>query len=204
MKTLLHIDSSPRAVRSHSRQLTARFVDAWRDANRGGRVIHREVGLTPLPLVSEDWIAAAFSNPADRTPAQRAAIAVSDELIDELLVADEVVIGAPMHNFSVTASLKAWIDQVVRVGRTVDYPSYAGLVTGKKVTIIVTRGLSNLSPGEPMAHSDAQAPYLRLVLGFIGITDVTIVYAGGLTGSDATRQSSLHRALTEIEALATK
>jgi FMN-dependent NADH-azoreductase len=111
MKTLLHIDSSPRGERSHSRQLTAQFARAWRSANPDGTVVHRELGLTPVPLVSEDWIAAAFSNPADRTSAQSAAIAVSDELVDELVAADEVVIGAPMYNFGVTASLKAWIDQ---------------------------------------------------------------------------------------------
>lgn len=111
MKTLLHIDSSPRAERSQSRRLTTRFVEAWRDRNPDGTIIHRELGLTPPPLITEDWIAAAFSNPADRTAAQRAAIAVSDELVDELMAADEIVIGAPMHNFGVTASLKAWIDK---------------------------------------------------------------------------------------------
>jgi FMN-dependent NADH-azoreductase len=106
MKTLLHIDSSPLAGRSHSRQLTARFARAWRNAHPDGMVVHRELGLTPVPLVSEDWIAAAFSSPTDHTDAQRAAIAVSNELVDELLAADEVVIGTPMYNFSVTASLK--------------------------------------------------------------------------------------------------
>jgi FMN-dependent NADH-azoreductase len=201
MKILLHIDSSPRTQRSHSRRLTAQFARAWRSANPDGTVVHRELGLTPVPLVSEDWIAAAFSSPADHTSAQRAAIAVSDELIDELVAADEVVIGAPMYNFGVTAALKAWIDQVVRVGRTVQYPSYAGLVKGKKVTIITTRGLG-FGPGEPMAQFDAQVPYLKQILGFIGITDVSVVYADSLAGSDEARQSSLNKALAEIEELA--
>lgn len=184
MKTLLHIDSSPRAERSHSRRLTEQFALVWRNANPDGTVVHRELGLTPVPLVSEDWIAAAFSNPADYTPAQSAAISVSNELVDELLAADEVVIGAPLYNFGVTASLKAWIDQVVRVGRTVEYPSYAGLVKGKKVTIITTRGYAGIGPGEPMAQFDAQVPYLKQILSFIGITDVAVVYAGSLAGSD--------------------
>jgi FMN-dependent NADH-azoreductase len=204
MKTLLHIDSSPRTERSHSRQLTAQFVRAWRRANPDGIVVHRELGSTPLPLVSEDWIAAAFSNPADHTPEQRAAIGVSNELVDELFAADEVVIGAPMYNFSVSASLKAWIDQVVRVGRTFEYPSYVGLVKGKKVTIITTRGGAGFGPGEPMAQFDAQVPYLKQILGFIGITDVSVVYAGGLAGSDQVRQSSLDKALAEVEELASR
>ena len=204
MKVLLHIDSSPRGERSHSRQLTAQFARAWRRANPDGAVVHRELGLTPLPLVSEDWIAAAFSSPAGHTPAQKAAIAISDELVDELVNADEVVIGAPMYNFGVTASLKAWIDQVVRVGRTVEYPSYAGLIKGKKVTIVATRGGEGYGPGEPMAQFDAQVPYLKQILGFIGITDVSVVCASNLAGPGEARRSSLDRALAAIEALASK
>ena len=201
MKTLLHIDSSPRGERSYSRQLTAQFVKDWRRANPGGTVVHREIGLTPPPLISEDWICAAFSCPSDYTSAQRAAIAFSDELVDELLAADEVVIGAPMHNFSIPASLKAWIDQVVRVGRTVHYPSFTGLVEGKKVTIIATRGGTGFGPGEPMAHVDAQVPYLKLILGFLGITDITVVCAGSLAGSEEARQNSLNRAVAQITEL---
>ena len=208
MKTLLHIDSSPRDGRSHSRQLTASFAATWQKANPDGNVIHRELGLKPVPFVSEDWIAAAFSNPADHTPAQRAAIAVSNEFVDELLAANEVVIGAPMYNFSVPASLKAWIDQVVRIGRTVriDAPSgvpvYTGLVQGRKTTIITTRGGAGFAAGEPMAHLDAQIPYLKQILGFIGITDISVVYAGGLAGPDETRQASLNEAFADVEKLA--
>lgn len=204
MKTLLHIDSSPRSGRSHSRRLTEQFALAWRNANPNGRVIHRELGLTPVPLVSEDWIAAAFSNPAEYTPEQSAAMAVSNELVDELIAADEMVIGAPMYNFGVTASLKAWIDQVVRVGRTVAYPSYAGLLENKKATIITTRGGAGLGPGEPMEHSDALVPYLRQILGFIGITDISVVYAGSLASSDEARKNSLNRACDTVEKLASK
>jgi len=204
MKTLLHIDSSPRNERSHSRQLTTQFVRAWRDAHPSGTVIHRDLGLSPVPLVTEDWIAAAFSIAADHTPAQRAAISVSDELVDELMAADDVVIGAPMYNFGVTASLKAWIDQIVRVGRTVEYPSYTGLVKNKKVTIITTRGGAGLGPGEPMAQFDAQVPYLKSILGFIGITDISVVYAGGLAGPEHARQASLNEAAAAVEELASK
>lgn len=202
MPTLLHIDSSPRAERSHSRHLTAQYARAWQAAHPGGNVVHRELGLTPLPLVSEAWIAAAFSNPADHTPEQQAAIAVSDELVAELFAADELVIGAPMYNFTVPASLKAWVDQVVRVGRTFEYPSYQGLVTGKRATVITVRGGASYGPGEAMARLDAEVPYLKSILGFIGITDVSVVYAGNMAGADEARQGSLDKAGAEISELA--
>lgn len=204
MKTLLQIDSSPRAERSHSRQLTRRFVEAWHQVHPNGRVTHRDLGATPVPLVTEDWIAAAFSDPSQRTPEQRAVIAISDKLVDELIAADELVIGAPMYNFGVTASLKAWIDQVVRVGRTVEYPSYTGLLRNKKVTIITTRGGAGLSPGEPMAQHDALVPYLKQILGFIGLTNVSVIYAGNLAGPDEARRHSLDQAGTAVEALASR
>ena len=202
MPTLLHLDSSPRGERSHSRTLTAEFARLWQSAHPGGQVVHRELGLTPLPLVSEAWIAAAYSDPATHTPEQRAAIAVSDELIDELFAADELVIGAPMYNFSVPAALKAWVDQVVRARRTFDPATYAGLVTGKKVTVITTRGGAGYGPGEAMAHLDAEVPYLKLILGFIGITDVSVVYADNTSGADEVRQGSLDRARARIGELA--
>ena len=200
MKTLLQIDSSPRGVRSHSRQLTAKFVAAWLRANAAGRVVHRDLGAVPAPLVNEEWIAAAFSDPAAHTAAQRAAIAVSNELVDELLGADEVVIGAPMSNFGVSASLKAWIDQVVRVGRTVEYPGYAGMVRDKKVTVISTRG-AEYAPGKPWAEHDAQVPYLKQILGFMGMDDIAVVRAEGLAGPDEARRVSLERAAAEVERL---
>lgn len=201
MTTLLHIDSSPRGERSHSRQLTAHFVDAWRQAHPGGSVVRRDLGLHPVPLISDAWIAAAFTPPDHHGPAQRAAIACSNELVDELLAADHVVIGAPMHNFAITAALKAWIDQVVRVGRTIEYPSFQGLVHGKRVTIIATRGGAGLGPGEAMAARDAQVPYLKLILNFMGLTQISVVYAGGLA-VDATPEASLRRAADEAAALA--
>jgi len=201
MKTLLRIDSSPRVARSHSRVLTASFAEAWLRANAGGRAIHRDLGAAPVPVVSEEWIAAAFIDPAQQTAEQRAAIAISNELVDELVGADEVVIGAPMYNFGISASLKAWIDQIVRVGRTVDYPSNKGLVKGKKVTVISTRGWE-YAPGKPWAAHDAQVPYLRQILGFLGMDDVSVVCAEGLAGPDDARRESLERAAAEVERMA--
>ena len=202
MKTLLHIDSSPRGERSQSRMLTSRFATIWLETNPGGSVIHRDVGLNPLPVVNEHWIAAAFSDPANHTVEQAEAITISNVLVDELLAADDVLIGAPMYNFTVNAALKAWIDQVVRVGRTVEYPSYTGLLTGKRATVITTRGSTGMGPGEPMEPYDALVPYMRQILGFIGITDLSIVFAGSQAGTDEEREKSLKRAVGEAETAA--
>jgi FMN-dependent NADH-azoreductase len=182
--------------------LTARFVAVWREANPGGSVIHRDVGQNPLPVVSEDWIAAAFSDPASHSDAQREAIGISNKLVDELLAAHDVVVGAPMYNFTVNAALKGWIDQVVRVGRTVEYPSFTGLLTGKRTTLITTRGGNGMGPGEPKEQYDALVPYMRQILGFIGVTDLSVIYAGSQAGTEEERARSIEIALGEAETAA--
>ena len=202
MKTLLHIDSSPRGARSQSRMLTARFAATWREANSDGSVIHRDVGQNPVPVVNENWIAAAFSDPASHDEAQRVAIGISNELVDELLASDDLVIGAPMYNFSVNAALKAWIDQIVRVGRTVEYPSFTGLLIGKRATIVTTRGGTGMEPGGPREQYDALVPYMRQILAFIGITDVSVIYAANQAGTEAERRRSIEIAVGEAETAA--
>src|SRR5579863_7178504 len=131
---LLRIDSSARR-NSVSRQLTARFVETWKKENPTGEVIERDLAKTDLPSITDEWTLAAHSDPATWTPAQRQTLSVSEALIEELLAADTIVIGAPMYNFTISAPLKAWIDQIVRVGRTVLYGPNgpAGLLQGKQV-----------------------------------------------------------------------
>lgn len=200
MTTLLHIDSSPRMERSSSRRLTAHFVECWRCLNPDGMIISRDLATHALPFITEEWIAAAFADASQHSERQQKAIAVSNELVDELIRADELVIGSPMYNYTVNAALKAWIDQVVRVGRTIAYPSYEGLLRGKRATILATRGESAVLPnGEP--SYDAQIPYLRYVLGFLGIVDVRVVQADQLAGDAETRRRSMDGALTKIEKL---
>jgi len=174
---LLRIDSSARR-NSVSRQLTDRFVETWKKQNPAGQVIERDLATTTLPLITDEWTLAAYSDPASLTPAQRETLAVSDALVEELLVADTIVIGAPMYNLTVSAPLKAWIDQIVRVGRTVLYGTSGteGVLKGKKVVVITSRG-GAFRPGTPTAQYDHQEPYLRHILGFIGLTDVTFIHA---------------------------
>ncbi len=174
---LLRIDSSARR-NSVSRQLTQKFVDAWKNENPTGEIIERDLAITTLPLITDEWTLAAYSDPAKLTPAQIQVLSASDALIDEVVTADTIVIGAPMYNFTIASPLKAWIDQVVRVGRTVLWGPNGpqGILEGKKVVVLTSRG-GSFRPGTPTAQYDHQEPYLRHILAFIGLTDVTFIHA---------------------------
>jgi FMN-dependent NADH-azoreductase len=182
MSTLLHLDSSPRGERSVSRQLTHDFAAAWKETHTGGEIIYRDLGHNPVPLVNESWIAAAYTPSDALSPELRAALAISNELIGELERATDYVFGVPMHNFSVPAAFKAYIDQIVRVGRTFafDESGFKGLLRGKKATVITSSGGAYRS-GSPSAPYNHQEPWIRTILGFIGITDIALVVADGLT-----------------------
>ncbi len=179
MPTLLHIDVSPRGDYSVSRKLSAAFVEAWKGKNAGGKVIVRDLTKTNLPFVDLPWIAGAYSAPEQHTPEQKGALQVSDDLIAELLEASEIVIATPMYNFAVPALLKAWIDHIVRRGKTFNASDkgYEGLLGGRKATVIVASG-GNFTAGSPAEKYNHETPYLQAILGFIGITDVKIVLAG--------------------------
>jgi len=173
---LLQVDSSARAS-SVTRRLTAKFAEEWRKKHPDGEVIQRDLSATALPLITDDWGATQFEE-SKITPAQRSYLSTSDKLVEELQAADTVVIGAPMYNFSIPSSLKAWIDQIVRLGKTVGYGPNGpqGLLTKKKVVIITSRG-SAYEKGSVREAFDFQEPYLRHILGFIGLTDVTFIHA---------------------------
>jgi FMN-dependent NADH-azoreductase len=180
MPTLLHIDSSP-LESSISRELTREFVKTWKTAHADGTVIDRDLAAHPAKPVDAQWIGAAYTPEAGRTPEQKEALAFSDELIGELQKADEYVIGVAMHNFSIPSTVKLWIDQVVRSGKTFAYGEGGaqGLLQGKKATILVASG-GVYEPGTPSGAFNFIEPYLRTILGFIGITDVKFVTAGGV------------------------
>jgi FMN-dependent NADH-azoreductase len=174
---LLRVDSSARR-NSVSRQLTARFVEAWQQEHPQGEVIERDLAATTLPHITDEWVHAVHSDPATLTSEQKQVLQLSDALVEELLQADTIVIGAPMYNFAIPAPLKAWIDQVVRVGKTVLFAANGprGILKGKKVYVITSRG-GAFRPGTPTERFDYQEPYLRHILAFIGLTDVTFIHA---------------------------
>jgi FMN-dependent NADH-azoreductase len=173
---LLQIDSSARTS-SVSRRLTARFTEEWIQNHPDGEVIHRDLAETALPPITDDWMATQIED-SKLTPAQRSYLSTSDVLIEELEAADTIVIGAPMYNFSISWLLKAWIDQIVRIGKTVGYgPNGSkGLLGKKKVVVITARG-GAYGKGSPAEAFDFQEPYLRHILAFVGLSDVTFIHA---------------------------
>jgi FMN-dependent NADH-azoreductase len=179
MSTLLHLDSSP-LDSSISRELTREFVKTWKAAHPDGKVIYRDVAAHTPKHVDAAWIGAAYTPEASRTDEQRATLKLSEELIAELESADEYVLGVAMHNFSIPATLKLWIDQIARNGRTFSYGANGpeGLLKGKKATILAASG-GAYEAGTPMGSYNFADPYLKTVLGFLGVTDVTVVNAGG-------------------------
>jgi FMN-dependent NADH-azoreductase len=202
---VLHIDSSPRGERSHSRQLTRALVQELTASQPDASVVYRDLGHQPVPPINEAWIAAAFSDPATYSPEMSQAIALSNQLVDELLAADVIVIGAPMYNFSIPSTLKAYIDQIVRAGRTFDPANYQGLATGKKLFVLTARGSGGYGPGEQMEAMNFQDPYLKMIFDFIGITDVTFMHDEKTGAGDSSLQYSLETVrLTAHEVLQTE
>ncbi|MBE9079083.1 FMN-dependent NADH-azoreductase [Romeria aff. gracilis LEGE 07310] len=208
MAHLLHIDSSPRGERSHSRRMTQEFVNQWKQAHPHDTVTYRDIGRNPVPYVDELWIAAAFTPPEQHTPELRDAIRLSNQLVDEFLAADVYVVGVPMYNFSVPGVFKSYIDQIVRIGRTVAFePNDAGhvykpLVSGKKMFVVEARGDSGFEPGgryEPMNHHD---PYLNAVFGFMGITDITFIHVEKSEYGENNLVESIAKARIKIAELA--
>ena len=193
MTQILRIDSSPRGERSHSRALTTAFVEELKKTHPDATVVYRDLGHNPVPHVNENWIIGAYSDPATHSPEVQAALLLSNELIDELLASDIIVLGAPMHNFLITSTLKAYIDNVVRVGRTFTR-DYQGLATGKKMFILCARGASGYGPGEAMEAMNFQSPYLKAIFGFIGITDISFVYDEKTLSNESDLEASIEQA----------
>lgn len=173
---ILKIDSSSRQETSVSRQLSKRVAARLLAENPNADVVSRNVtsGLFP---VTEDWITANFTPADDRSDDQKNILSLSDELVSELKQADIILIGLPIYNFGVPASLKAWVDLIARVGETFSYTEQGpqGLLIGKRVIVSVASG--GVPIGSPV---DFATTFLTHILGFIGITDVTYISATGL------------------------
>jgi len=180
MPTLLHIDSSPLGEKSISRTLSAEFVRVWQGKKPESRVIRRDLAALDIPPIGEQWIQAAFFDPASRSASQQAELTLSDQLIAEIIESDEIVIGVPMHNFSPPAKFKLWIDQIVRVGKTYAQKDgkRVGLLSGKTVHAFVASGGEYL-PDSPTEKFDFVSPYLRTVFTYMGIDTVHVHSAGG-------------------------
>ncbi|MEE9100311.1 NAD(P)H-dependent oxidoreductase [Pseudomonas nitroreducens] len=205
MNRILAIHASPRAERSHSRRLAESFLAALPQAE----VTRREVGRTSLPHVNEAFIAAAFHpEPNNRPLTMQADLSLSDQLVDELLDHDLLVISTPMYNFSVPSGLKAWVDQIVRIGRTFDLhikdgeAEYEPLLRGRKALIVTSRGGAGMGPGGELEWMNYADAWLRVALGFLGIEDVQVIAAEGEEGNPEAFRASYQQAEKALADLA--
>jgi len=174
MTNILRIDASARYQGSTTRALAEKLVERLLAESYGAKVVHRDLAATPPALLDESWVFANFTDEAERSDDQKTSLAGSDTLIAELEAADTIVIGVPVYNFAIPAALKAWVDQIARARKTFRYTEAGpeGLLKGKRAFLVVASG------GVPVGSDyDFATGYLRHVLGFVGITDVTIIAA---------------------------
>ena len=197
MSNVLFVTSSPRGWQSYSHQVARGIVDDLKIQDPEVQVVVRDLARQPLPHPSDDY-ASSRALPADkRDQAALRALALSNAMVDELVAADVIVIAAPMHNFGIPSALKAWIDHIVRPGRTFSYSAQGprGLVESKKVVLVLARG--GVYTTGPMQAFDFQEPYLRTVLGFIGMTDVEVLRLEGLALGDEAVRAALASAAAQ-------
>lgn len=210
MTNLLHINSSPRIERSHTRRMTATFVQQWQALYPDVNIIYRDIANNPPPHITQNWIAAAFTEPSERSTQMQTDLAISDALVDELIQSNYLVLGTPMYNFGIPSTLKAYIDQIVRIGRTFLFDPenkttpYKPLTKEKTAYILVSTGDTGYAPGEPLDKINQLEPYLRTVLTFIGIKDIHFIYQGNDEFGGEKLAHSIAQAQAKIESMLQK
>lgn len=199
MSRILVIESSARQEGSVSRQLTQAFIEQWKSANPTDSIQVRDLAKQPVPHLDMNLLG-GWMKPADQQSAgEQAALSRSDALVAELKDADVVVLAAPMYNFAIPSTLKAWLDHVLRAGVTFQYTANGpqGLLTGKRAYVLTARG--GVYTGTALDH---QEPYLRQALGFIGITDVEFIHAEGLNLGEESAAKGVESAQAKVAAIA--
>lgn len=196
MSTLLQINTSLFGENGQSSQLSQYWVKHWRESHLDGQVIERDLARNPVPHLSADTFMAFNTPEQQRTDAQRQAVALSDQLIDELRRADAIVLGLPLYNFGVPSALKAYIDHIARAGVTFRYTENGpvGLLGEKKVTVLAARG--GRYAGTP---ADVQTAYIQQIFSFIGLGPVEFIYAEGLNMGGDNKDAALRQAHRSIE-----
>ncbi|MDG3007842.1 FMN-dependent NADH-azoreductase [Paludisphaera mucosa] len=200
---LLHVDSSVLGANSVSRRLSAAVVAEFGRRSPGLEVTYRDLAVEPLGDVSPALVAAQRgAEPAERSPELERELATAAAVVDEFLGADVVVVGAPMYNFNIPSSLKAWVDRLCVAGRTFRYSSAGveGLAGGRKLVVASSRG-AVYAANSPWAALDHQEPYLRSVFTFLGVTDLEFVTAEGVAMGEEQRALALADAESRIAAL---
>ncbi|MFG6666411.1 FMN-dependent NADH-azoreductase [Halomonas sp. HNIBRBA4712] len=216
MTHLLHLDASARPGiagtdlhGSLSRRLSQTFVAQWQATRPGDTLTYRDIGQRPPSFIDHDWIAAAFTPDAQRSASMKAALKESDRLVEELIEADILVIGSPLYNFSMPAALKAWVDQVIRLGRTVAYDEHREPVPllaerQRHAVILAARGGTDMGPNEAMAHMNHLEASMRSALNFIGITRIHAVAIEGQEEGGEVLENSINHAQRDVKALVAK
>ena len=196
---ILQINSSARSAGANSTRLADAITARLKAANPAAVVELRDLAANPHPVLDEAALGALFTPAEQRTPEQAARVALDDALIAQVQSADAIVLGVPMYNFGVPVQLKTWIDAIARAGVTFRYTENGpeGLVKGKKVYVALARG--GIYRDTP---ADSQVPYLKGVLGFLGMTDVEFIYAEGLAMGPETADKAFAEAEAAIAALA--
>lgn len=199
MSRVLIIESSARLQDSVSRQLTRDFISQWQAANPADQISVRDLALNPVPHLDSHLLGGWMKPEAQRSAEEVQALARSNELTDEVLAADVLVLAAPMYNFTIPSTLKAWLDHVLRAGITFKYTPTGpqGLLTGKRAYVLTARGGIHAGAG-----SDHQEPYLRQVMAFIGIHEVTFIHAEGLNMGGDFHEKGLNQAKALLAAVA--
>ncbi|HEY9345009.1 MAG TPA: FMN-dependent NADH-azoreductase [Inquilinus sp.] len=201
MSRILFVTSSPRGAASLSTKVATALVDRLQAQSPGASVVHRDLAAQPLPHIGEDFLAAQALPAETRSPAQQAALALSETLVQELFAADTIVIASAMINFGLASTLKSWFDYLLRAGVTFRYDETGvhGLVSGKKVYLVEARGgVYSEGPYKPF---DFQEPYLRHVFGFIGLTDVESIAIEGVNYGPDVAEKAVAGALDKVSTI---
>lgn len=199
MSNVLIIESSARQQDSFSRELTQQFISHWKTLHPADRLTTRDLAVNPVPHLDADLLGGWMKPEAQRNAVEQVSLQRSNELTDELLAADVLVLAAPMYNFAIPSTLKAWLDHVLRAGLTFKYTDTGpqGLLTGKKAYVLTARG--GIYAGSTADH---QEPYLRQVLAFVGIHDVTFIHAEGMNLGGDFQEKGLNQAKARLSDVA--
>ncbi|MDP9502196.1 FMN-dependent NADH-azoreductase [Pseudomonas protegens] len=199
MSRVLIIESSARQQDSVSRQLTQTFIQQWQAAHPGDSITVRDLARNPVPHLDANLLGGWMKPAEQRSAAEQESLQRSNELTEELLAADVLVMAAPMYNFAIPSTLKAWLDHVLRAGVTFKYTDTGpqGLLTGKRAYVLTARG--GIYAG---SSADHQEPYLRQVMGFIGIHDVEFIHAEGLNLGGDFHEKGLNQANAKLAQVA--
>jgi len=217
MSTILHIDSSVRAItnlnpnhNSISKNIALRFINSWRQMRPTDEYIYRDVGMNPPGFITQDWIGAVFTADEKRTAAQKDILALSDLLIAEVTMADIIVISTPMYNYGMPAQLKSWFDQVVRIHKTFDFDLARGdfplqpLLSGKTLVTVTSSGEFGFEKGGIRESASHLQPHLRTLSKYLGVETIYEIAAEYQEFGDDRHKTSVSNANNRAHSLATE